>query len=275
MVDHIKVALSKAHGTIRNNLVILWFPALFNTAAAVFIMLAAILVLQPVMPDLLTAPDTLSLSPELLSRAFGRLLVVLGLGIPVLVVANAGAVFLQARAAKGEQVDTGYFFLGVRTIGARIFMGSLVVWACNALIFILSILVFAQGIAKILLEYGIDSVPSPEVLSEILLRAMPLLILGALLLSIISVFFSMWARVLAIRELGIMQAFTSGVKFVMSNFFVVAVILLLAWLLPTFTQPLVERLPLGGLLVVVFFYIVRVYMSVTLIHFYIYKTSDF
>ena len=274
MVDQIRIALGKAHGTIRNNIVVLWFPALFNTAAAVFILLVVILVLVPVMPELLTAPDTLSFNPELLSRASGRLLLVIGLGAPILAVANAGAVFLQARAAQGEQVDTAHFFLGVRTIGARIFLGSLVVWGCYALVFVLSVLVFAQGIAKILLEYGVDSIPSPEVLSEILLRAMPLLIVGALLLALVGVFFSMWARVLAIREVGVIQAFARGAKFVLGNFFVVAVVLLLAWLLTTFTQPLIERLPLGGLLVVVFFYTVRVYMSITLMHFYLDKTSE-
>ncbi|KAF0194335.1 MAG: hypothetical protein FD169_1902 [Bacillota bacterium] len=273
MVDQIKIALGKAHGTLRNNLVVLWFPALFNTAAAVFIMLAVVLVLLPVVPELLTSPDIVSLSPELLSAASGRLLLLLGLCIPVLAVANAGAIFMQARAAKGEQVDTAHFFLGVRTIGVRILVGSLVVWGCYALIFVLSMLVFAQGITKILLEYGVDSIPSPEVMSELLLRSRPLSIVGALLLSLISLIFSMWARVVAIRELGLRQAFACSVKFVQRNFFVVTAVLLLTWLLTTSTQPLVERLPLGGLMVVVFFYIVRVYMSIILMHFYIDKTG--
>lgn len=273
MVEQIRVALGKAHGTIRNNLVVMWFPALFNTAATVFIMLAAVLVLLPMMPELLTSPDIVSLSPELLSGMSGRVLLVFALSVPVLVVANAGAIFMQARAVKSEQVDTSHFFLGVKSIGARVLAGTLVVWVCYTLIFVISILVFAQGIARTLIEYGVDSIPSPEVLTEMFLRAMPLLIVGALLLSIISVLFSMWARVLAISEVGIVQAFASGVKFVMRNFFVVAVILLLTWLLTTFTQPLVERLPLGGIWVVILFYIVRVYMSITLMHFYIDKTS--
>ena len=273
MVDEIRVALGQTHSTIRNSPVVVWFPALFNTAAAVFMMLVVVLVILPVMPELLTSPDVLSFNPELLSRASGRILLVFGLGIPVMAVANAGAIFMQARAAKGEQVDTAHFFLGVRTIGTRFLIGSLVVWGSYALIFIISILIFAQGIAKILLENGMDSIPSPEVMSEILLRAMPLLIVGAILLSLLSIVFSMWARVLAIRELGIMQALASGVKFALQNFFIIGMLLLLTWMLTTFSQPLVERLPLGGLWVVLLFYVARVYMSITLMHLYIDKSN--
>lgn len=273
MVDQIRVALGKAHSTIRNSPVVVWFPALFNTAAAVFVMLIVVLVILPVMPELLTSPDVLSFSPELLSEASGRLLLVFGLGIPVMAIANAGAVFMQARAAKGEQIDTAHFLLGVRTIGTRVLIGSLIVWGAYALIFIISVLVFAQGIAKILLEQGMDSIPSPEVMAEVLLRAMPLLIVGAILLSLLSIVFSMWARVLAIREVGITQALISGIKFALQNFFVIGVLILLTWMLTTFSQPLVERLPLGGLWFLLLFYVARVYMSLTLMHLYIDKTN--
>ena len=269
MVDQVMSSLGKAHSTIRNNLVVLWFPALFSTAVAVFIMLAAIIVLLPVMPDLLTTPDILSTSPEILNAGSSRMLLILGLAIPVVVVANAGAVYMQARAVKGEQVDTASFFSGVRTIGARVLIGNLVVWGCYVLVLVLSVLIFAQRLGTLLLEYEVDSVLMPEVF----LHALPLMVIGTLLVSMISVLFSMWARVLALREVSVMQALSSGARFVLQNFLTVAVVLLATWLLTTFTQPLVERLPLGRLLVLVFSYVARVYMSVFLMHFYIDKTG--
>lgn len=273
MLDQIRLALGKAHATISKSPVALWFPALFNTLAAVLVLLAAVMLLMPVMPELFLAPEALSMTPELLAAASGRMLLLLALVIPVLIIANAGAVFMQARAAQGEPLDTSHFWLGVRVIGLKIFAGNALVWSAYGLVFFLGAFVVAQGLAGVILEQGLTTMPSPEVMAEVYVRAVPLLWVGLLLFLLISVLFSMWARIIALENASVVRAFASGVRFVLRNFVVVTLMLLLTWLITTLGQSVVQHLPLGGVLVAVFSYTVRVYLSVGLMHLYLDKTA--
>lgn len=273
MLEQIKRAFSQAHATITYNPVVVWFPALFNTALFVLFMLASVVFLMPIVPDLFTNPEVIVANPELLSSVFGRLLMLFALGALLSVAANAGAVALQAQAVKGEKVDTADFINGARRLFVRVLTGNIVVWLVYTIVFLGTMGLFAGRIARTLISRGLDTVPSPEVMVEILASSLPLLLIGFALFAIASIFFSMWARFLALVEGSVWRALRSSMTFAWQNFFALSLLVIGQFLLTALSQPLVERLPQGGLVFIVLSYVIRVYLSLTLMHFYMESSS--
>jgi len=257
MRELIKNCLTKAHQTISSNLVVLWFPPLFNTAMAVLVLLFAVVLL----PDM-----TLGTVPWA-----GAMFVLAILAVAAVAAVNAGTMYLQGQAALGEKVDTGYFFLGIRRLFAKVLGGSLFSYSWYALLVIgLGWPVFA-GLGRLQLP-GAPLAEFPLAELELLLRAHSSRVSAGTLLLISSVILlSMWPRILALRDLDLKQAMLSGVSFAFTNFLFLGGVFFLQWS----TNLALQRGlgPVFWLGAVVLTHTLSVYVSLVLMHFYLLRIT--
>lgn len=257
MRELIKNCLTKAHQTISGNLVVLWFPPLFSTAMAVLVLLFVVVVL-PAMP-LGTVPWA------------GAMFVLAMAVVAVLAAVNAGTMYLQGQAALGEKVDTGYFFLGIRRLFAKVLGGSLFSYSWYALLIIgFGWPVFA-GLGKLQLP-GVPLVEFPLAELELLFRAHSSRIsTGTLLLITSVVLLSMWPRVLVLRDLDLKQALLSGVSFSFTNSLFLGAVFFLQWSVNIALQRGLG--PVFWLGTIVLTHTLSVYVSVVLMHYYLLRIT--
>jgi len=265
MRELIKDCLARAHQTISSNLVVLWFPPLFSTAMAVLVLLLTIIML-PAIP----AQGSIGMPLGTVPWA-GAMLVLAMASVAVLAAVNAGTMYLQGRAALGEKVDTGYFFLGIRRLMTKVLGGSLLNYSWYALLII--------GFGWPILA-GLGRLQAPGVtLADFPLAELELLILtyssrvstGTLLLITSVVLLSMWPRVLVLRDLGLKQALFSGVSFSFTNFLVVSAAFLLQWSINVALQRVFG--PVFWLGSIVLTHALSVYVSVALMHYYLLRST--
>lgn len=275
MIEDLLNSVRRAHESIRSNLVVVWFPPLFGTAMFVLFMLVAVVLILPIVPGILNNPDPAAwATPEIVEAVGTRALLLLALAIPLIVVTNAGTLNLQARIALGEPVDTSHFFVGIKRFGLRLAVGNIAAFVVYAMVFFLTFGVMLSGIMRSLMEAGIGVEVPEQVIYEAMMRGLPMLLLGAAIFIVVSVLLSMWSRVLALRDMPILGALLAGAKFAFRHFWAIALLFLGQWVATSLMQRLLGDVGLMSLVTLALTYVIRVYASVTLMHFYLLRTRD-
>jgi len=223
MVSEILASFRQAHQTIRSNLVLVWFPPLFSLTLAVLLVLFAVVILQ-LLPDFGTG--------ALLAYAIptGSILIFVVIGTIVAVAAvNAGTMYQQALAVKGEMVDAGHFLFGAKKLLWRILAGSLLgyLWY-GALTLALGWPFFVDFVRAATIGGAYTALPNEQIEAIVLAHA-GRLTAGGLLIVLSAVLLSMWARALAYGDLSLSQALRRGLSFAFRRFLFIGGVMLLQW----------------------------------------------
>lgn len=275
MIDALLNSVRRAHESIKNNLVVVWFPPLFGTAMFVLFMLLAVLLILPIVPGILSNPDPNTWAmPEIAEAVGTRALLLFALAIPLIVITNAGTLNMQARIAEGEAVDTSHFFEGIKRFGVRLAAGSLVAFVIYAAIFLLTFGVMLSGLVGFMLESGVGGDIPEQVLYETLMKGLPMLLLGATMFIVASVLLSMWSRVLTLKNLSLWGALLAGGKFALRNFWAIVLLFFGQWMVTTLLHRLLGDVGIMSLITLALNYAIRVYAGVALMHYYLLRTTD-
>lgn len=259
MIASVATSFRQAHQTIRNNLVLVWFPPIFGTAMSAVVLLMVVLLLQIVSIDAGAAlPDILTAGSAMLFVTACTVLVLAGV--------NAGSMYWQAQAVRGTRVDTGHFLYGVRHLLVRVLAGSILSYLWYAAIIIglgWPLLVdYAQAITA---GETITALSSQEVSALFMVYVWR--VAGGIFFFIIStILLSMWVRALALGDLGLWPALVRGVRFAAANFVVVGGVFMLQW-----SGNLLLSQLLGDalwLVTAIGTHVASVYVSVALMHYY-------
>jgi len=274
MIEVLLACVLRAHKTVRANLVAVWFPALFGVTMAVVFMLIAVMLILPIVPDLLAQPNPAALaSPAVLRALFPRVLLLLALAVPLVLITDAGTLYLQAQAVRGQDVDTSHFFLGIRKLSWRLVAGRIIEWLLYALLFAPLLVSMVLRVAQFLVPEGGTMLAPEEPVFRAFMELLPLAILTGVMYVAVGVLMSMWARVLALREQPLFRALMAGAVFARAHFFSILLVFIGQWVMTTLLQRLLGQGELVGMIGLGLGYILRVYAGMTLMHLYELRTA--
>ena len=274
MIEVLFACVLRAHKTVRANLVAVWFPALFGVTMAVVFMLVAVTLILPIVPDLLTRPSPAVLaSPAVLRALFPRVLLLLALAVPLVFITDAGTLYLQAQAVRGLDVDTSHFFLGIRKLSWRLVVGRIIEGLLYLLLFAPLLVSMVLRVLQLLGPEGGMMLAPEEPIFRAFMEFLPLALLTGVMYVAVGVLMSMWARVLALRELPIFRALMVGAVFARAHFFSILLVLIGQWVLTTLLQRLLGQGELAAIIGLGLGYILRVYAGMTLLHLYELRTA--
>jgi len=274
MIEDLVTSVQLAHKSIRAHLVVAWFPALFGMAMFVVFLLLAVMLILPIAPNILTHPNPAAWATAEVAAAMApRLLLLVAVALPLLVITNAGSLYLQAQAVKGEAVDTSHFFLGVRKLSLRLIAGHAIEFALYLAILVPAIVLLMTRVMY-LAETQAEIMRIPDQLAfSALMDLLPFILLSGVLFVAASVAISMWSRVLAIRDVSIGRAILDGLVFARTHFFAILIVFIGQWVLSTLLQRLLGPGELLGLVGLGMTYLLRVYVGMTMLHFYALRTG--
>jgi len=274
MIEALIVCVLRAHKTVRENMVAVWFPALFSVAMVVVFLLVAVVLLIPIVPDLMANPRPASLaSPAVLAALAPRVLLLLALALPLVLVSEAGALYIQAQAVKGQPVDTGYFFLGIRKLSWRLVAGRVFELLLYLLLFAPLLVSLVRRVVYLAGPEGHRLLAPEEPIFRAFMDFLPLVLLSGLLYVAVGVLMSMWTRVMALRELTVWRALIAGIVFARAHFFAILLIFIGQWVLGTLAHRVFGRWELGAVIATGLGYVLRVYVGMTLMHLYELRTA--
>jgi hypothetical protein len=257
--------LRRAHQTIKDSPVVLWFPVLFSLTLGVFYVVLFMALMSPYLPGF-SEVDALLFSQEMIGAALGSVLVLLVVGVIASLVSMTGTLGLQARAVRGESVETGDFFLAVRRFLLPVAGGQTVTMLAYALPVIVLVSMFLTG--PYLAQF--DGQPLTEAdFFNVMERMMPAFVLAMVFVTAVSVFFSMWPKLLALGPLPLGRSLVDGLRFVVRNFWNVLFILGAGWLATLLSRMLLEGSAFGSLLNLALAFFIRSYVSLALMHLYL------
>ncbi|MBT9156486.1 MAG: hypothetical protein DDT37_01472 [Firmicutes bacterium] len=274
MIEALVACVLRAHKTMRAHMVAVWFPALFSVALFVVFLLVAVILILPIVPDILTSPNPAALaSPAVLRALFPRLLFLLALAIPLTVASDAGTLYIQAQAVKGQPVDTGYFFLGIRKLSWRLVAGRAIEILLYLLLFTPLLVSMVMRVMRLTGPEGNLLLAPEEPIFRAFMDLLPLALLSGLMYIAVGVLMSMWSRVLALRELPLARALIAGILVARAHFLAILLMFIAQWVLSTALQRLLGQEALGSLIGIGLGYILRVYAGMTLMHLYELRTA--
>ena len=153
-------------------------------------------------------------------------------------------------------------------------MGNIVAFVVYALLFFLTFGVMLSGVIRFMLEAGVGGDIPEQVISEAMTKGLPMLLLGAVIFMVVSVLLSMWSRVLTLRNLSIWSSLGEGIKFAFRNFWAIVLLFLGQWIVTSLVQRLLGDVGIMSLITLALNYMIRVYAGVSLMHYYLLKTTD-
>lgn len=273
MIEALVACILRAHKTMRTHMVAVWFPALFSVAMFVVFLLSAVILILPIVPDLLTAPNPAVLaSPDVLRALSPRVLLLIALAVPLFVITDAGSLYIQAQAVRGQAVDTGHFFLGIRKLSWRVFAGKTIEMLLYVLLFAPLLTLMVGRVLQLAGPEGQLMLAPEEPIFRAFMDLMPVALLSGLMYVAAGVLMSMWSRLLALRELRLFRALIAGLVFARAHFFAILLVFIGQWVFGTLLQRLLGQGELGSLIGIGMGYLLRVYASMTLMHFYELRT---
>jgi hypothetical protein len=275
MIEALFACVLRAHKTVRGNLVAVWFPALFGVATFVVFLLLAVVLILPIVPDILTRPNPAAAlaSPAVVRALFPRILFLAALALPLLLITDAGTLYIQAQAVRGQAVDTGHFFLGMRKLSWRLLAGRAIEWLLYGLLFAP---LFVSLVRQAIELAGPERAPmltADHLAFRALMQLLPLAVFTGVMYVAVGVLLSMWARVLALRELPILRSLIAGATFARAHFFSILLVFIGQWILASLLQRVLGQGELAGMIGLALGYIVRVYAGLTLMHLYELRTA--
>ncbi len=268
MTEALIACVLRAHKTVRTHMVAVWFPALFSVTMFVLFLLAAVILILPIVPDIFTRPPAALASPAVLRALFPRILLLLALAVPLTVVTDAGTLYIQAQAVKGQPVDTGHFYLGIRKLSWCLVAGRVIEILIYLLLFAPMLVTMARRVLELAGPEGQLLLVPEEPIFRAFMDLLPLVLLSVLLYVAAGVLMGMWTRVLALRELPILRALLAGIAFASAHFFAILLVFIGQWVLGTLLARLLGQGELGVLIGQGLAYLLRVYAGMTLMHFY-------
>lgn len=274
MIEALFACVLRAHKTVRGNLVAVWFPALFGVATFVVFLLIAVVLILPIVPDILTRPNPAVLaSPAVVSALFPRILFLAALALPLLLVADAGTLYLQAQAVRGQAVDTSHFFLGMRKLSWRLLTGRVIEWVLYGLLFAPLLVSLVREAIRLAGPEGAPMLTADHLAFRALMQLLPLAVFTGVMYIAVGVLLSMWARVLALREVTMFRALIAGASFARAHFFSILLVFIGQWMLASLLQRVLGQGELAGMIGLGLGYVLRVYAGLTLMHLYELRTA--
>lgn len=274
MIEALFVCVLRAHRTMRTHPVAVWFPALFSVAMFVVFLLIAVVLILPIVPDILTQPNPATLaSPAVVLALFPRILLLIALAVPLVLITDAGTLYIQAQAVRGQDVDTSHFFLGMRKLSWRLLAGRVIEWTLYLLLSVPLLVSVVLRVVKLIGPEGPMMLAPEEPVFRAFMDFLPLVVLTGVIYVAVGVLMSMWARVLALREVTMFRALIAGASFARAHFFSILLVFIGQWVLASLLQRVLGEGELAGMIGLALGYILRVYAGMTLMHLYELRTA--
>ena len=233
--------------------------------------MSAVVLLLVVLLLQIASIDAGAALPDMLT-AGSAMLFVTACTVMVLAGVNAGSMYWQAQAVRGARVDTGHFLYGVRHLLVRVLAGSILSYLWYAAIIIgLGWPLLVDYAQLITMGETITVLSNRQVQTLFMAHAWRVAGVGFFLI-ISTILLSMWARAVALGDLGLWPAMARGVRFAAANFMVVGGVFMLQW-----SGNLLLSQLLGDVLWLVTAigtHVASVYVSVALMHYYDHRDAS-
>ena len=192
-------------------------------------------------------------------------------GVALLLLMTAGTLGLQAGALRGETLETGDFFRSIRRFFWPVLGGQIVSSLAYLLPVAVLVVLFVTGPSYVGLE---GTYLSEADLTEIFASMAPAFLTALLIVAGLSVFFSMWPKIVALEQCSLPRALGKGFKFVWGNFGVIVILLGGGWFATLFLRLMLDSTQIGSLLQLALGFVVRSYVAIALMHLYLIKTEE-